>query len=49
MNVELALALVDRVCGMAALNREDHIKVAQAIELLKQALQQQQPSDKNES
>jgi len=46
MNVEIALALVDRVCGMAALNREDHIKVAQAIEFLKQALQQ---PEKNES
>lgn len=48
MNPENALALVDRVCGMAVLNRDDHIKVAQAIEVLKQALQAASPKQ-NES
>lgn len=40
MNPENALALVDKVCGMASLNRDDHIRVAQAIDILKQAIQQ---------
>ena len=38
MNIENALALVDRVCGMAQLNRDDHIRVSQALEFIKQSL-----------
>lgn len=49
MSPENALALVDRVCGMAVLNRDDHIKVAQAIEILKQAIQIAAPQSQNES
>lgn len=38
MTLENALVLVDRVCAMAALNREDHMKILQALELIKQSL-----------
>lgn len=38
MNVENALALIDRVCGMAQLNRDDHIRVSQALEFIRQSL-----------
>ena len=38
MNIDNALALIDRVCGMAQLNREDHIRVSQALEFIKQSL-----------
>lgn len=49
MNPENALALVDRVCGMVSLNRDDHIKVAQAIEILKQAITPPNQPPENES
>ena len=38
MNIDNALALIDRVCGMAQLNRDDHIRVSQALEFIKQSL-----------
>jgi hypothetical protein len=46
MNTDNALALIDKVCGMALLNRDDHIRVAQAIELIKQSLIKQ-PTNEN--
>lgn len=48
MNIDNALALIDKVCGMVALTREDHIRVAQAIEFIKQSLSPPtQSSDEN--
>jgi hypothetical protein len=43
MNTDNAIALIDKVCSMALLNREDHIRVAQAIEFIKRSLAPQIP------
>jgi len=47
MNEENALALIDRVCGMALLNRDDHIRVSQALEFIRQSLINNQVSNDN--
>ena len=45
MNNENALALIDKVCSMALLSRDDHVRVAQAIEFIKRNLLAQITND----
>lgn len=45
MNTEHALGLIDRVCGMALLSRDDHIRVSQALELIRQLLSKTNSDD----
>lgn len=45
MNPENALGLIDKVCGMAQLTRDDHIRVSQAIDYIRQLLSKQNSDD----